>query len=106
MMDPVHEHDAKWWFFDETWADEHGPYDTEKQAREELALYSAHLQPKPEAKLIGADGNIFVLIGLASLALRKAGLEILSKEMKNKITASAHCYDDALAIIMQYVEAV
>lgn len=33
MLVPVHPHrDGTWFFFDETWADEHGPYQTQEEA--------------------------------------------------------------------------
>jgi len=40
--DPVHLHlDGTWWFVEETWADENGPYDTEEQANQMLKRYCA-----------------------------------------------------------------
>jgi hypothetical protein len=42
-IDPVHEEDGKWYFWDETWADRHGPYDTEEIARAELKKYCDYL---------------------------------------------------------------
>ena len=59
---------------------------------------------KPRCKLIGEDGNIFNLMGLASRALRKAKLEDKSKEMCDRITHS-ESYSMALSIIMEYVDA-
>ena len=58
---------------------------------------------KPKCKLIGQDGNIFNLIGIASRSLRHAGLADKAKEMSEKVT---HCgsYTEALSIIMDYVE--
>lgn len=58
---------------------------------------------KPKCKLIGEDGNIFNLIGIASRSLRLAGLEDKAKEMSEKVM---HCgsYTEALSIIMEYVE--
>lgn len=38
-MDPVHEKDGKWFFWTETWGEEIGPYDTERQARDALEVY-------------------------------------------------------------------
>ena len=32
FTDPVHEHDCKWWFWDEIWTDRIGPYDTKEEA--------------------------------------------------------------------------
>jgi len=59
---------------------------------------------KPKCKLVGKDGNVFNLIGLASRALKDAGMRDQAKEMTEKCFA-AHSYDEALQIIMTYVEA-
>ena len=63
---------------------------------------------KPECNLIGQNGNVFNLIGLASRTLKKAGLKEQAEEMINRITvdAEAGSYDEALRIIMEYVEVV
>lgn len=61
---------------------------------------------KPSAKLIGEDGNIFNLMGIASRSLKKAGFQKKSDEMINRITTSAKSYDEALNIISEYVEPV
>lgn len=37
--DPVYEEDGAWFFLDETWANSHGPFETEQEAREELKRY-------------------------------------------------------------------
>jgi hypothetical protein len=60
---------------------------------------------KPECKLIGQDGNVFNLIGLASRTLKKAGLQEQADEMIGKCF-NAESYDEALRIIMEYVEVV
>lgn len=40
--DPVHQgEDGKWYFWDETWSFEEGPYETEVEAREALDIYCA-----------------------------------------------------------------
>lgn len=59
---------------------------------------------RPEAKLIGEDGNIFNLMGIASRTLKKAGYKEEAEEMVDRITTSAQTYEEALAIISQYVE--
>ena len=42
--DPVHMHDdGTWWFFDEVWVDEYGPYDNEANARVGVNLYAENL---------------------------------------------------------------
>lgn len=58
---------------------------------------------KPSCKLIGQDGNVFNLIGLCSKALKKAGLNTEVKEMQSKCF-KAQSYDEALQIMMDYVE--
>lgn len=58
---------------------------------------------KPKCKLIGEDGNIFNLIGLASRALKKVGLPNKAKEMTSRVMSSGSYYE-ALAIIGEYVE--
>ena len=58
---------------------------------------------KPSCTLIGQDGNVFNLIGLASRALKRAGQSDKSQEMTKKAFASGS-YDEALQIIMEYVE--
>lgn len=60
---------------------------------------------KPEAKIIGADGNIFNIMSISSNALKDAGLEKESEEMLQRVTNS-HSYDEALRIIMEYIEPV
>ena len=58
---------------------------------------------KPKCKLIGQDENIFNLIGIAARALRRAGLSAKAEEMSNKVMHSGS-YNEALSIIMEYVE--
>ena len=58
---------------------------------------------KPKAKLIGADGNVFNLIGIASRSLKRAGQNDKATEMLERVMNSGS-YDEALSIIMEYVE--
>lgn len=60
-------------------------------------------QTKPDCPLIGQDGNIFNLMGIASRTLREHGMIEQSKEMTKRITDSAQSYYDALNIIGEYV---
>ena len=57
---------------------------------------------KPDCKLIGKDGNIYNLMGLAARTLRKNGLTEQATEMTERITACGS-YDEALGIIGEYV---
>jgi hypothetical protein len=43
FQSPLHEHDGKWWFWDETWTLRIGPYDTETQASAALRKYGEEL---------------------------------------------------------------
>ena len=58
---------------------------------------------KPKAKLIGVDGNIFNLIGITSRSLKRAGQNDKATEMSKRVMNSGS-YDEALSIIMEYVE--
>ena len=60
---------------------------------------------KPRCPLVGANGNVFHLMGLASRTLEDAGMLEAASEMKTRITESGS-YDSALTIIMEYVTAV
>jgi hypothetical protein len=57
---------------------------------------------KPKAKLIGADGNVFNLIGIARRALVQAGQCEEASAMTNRCFG-ASTYDEALSIIGEYV---
>lgn len=60
---------------------------------------------KPTCKLIGENGNIFNLMGIASRALKENGLPDQVEEMRKRIMGGeAGNYDEALLIIMEYVE--
>jgi len=58
---------------------------------------------KPQCKLIGEDGNIFNLMGIASRTLKKAGLKEEAEEMIERIQNSGSYYE-ALGIIMEYLD--
>lgn len=62
-------------------------------------------EKKPECPIIGADGNIFNIIGIASRSLKNCGMGDAAKEMQSRVTASGS-YSEALAIISEYVEPV
>lgn len=56
------------------------------------------------AKLIGQDGNIFNLIGIASKALKQDGKSDEAAEMTTRVMDEAQDYNHALRIIMEYVD--
>ena len=55
--------------------------------------------------MIGQDGNVFNLIGIASRALKKAGKIDEEKEMISRVT-KAGSYSVALAILSDYVRII
>ena len=60
------------------------------------------LADKPDCPLIGADGNIFNLLGIASRTLREHGLKEQAKEMSDRVFASGS-YGEALCIIGEWI---
>ena len=59
-------------------------------------------QQKPDCPLIGEDGNIFNLLGIAARTLRENGMAEQASEMMKRATASGS-YDEALCVIGEYV---
>lgn len=57
---------------------------------------------KPDAPLIGANGNIFNLLGIASRTLKAVGMRNQAGEMFERASASGS-YEEALSIIGEYV---
>jgi len=60
---------------------------------------------KPVVKLIGEDGNIFNLLGIAASGLKDVEQGDKVSEMFKRVTSSGS-YTEALSIIMDYVEVV
>jgi len=59
---------------------------------------------KPDCELIGRDGNIFNLMGIASRTLKQSGMAEQAQEMYERITGGdCHDYYQALGIIGEYV---
>ena len=58
---------------------------------------------KPDCRLIGQDGNIFNLMGIAARTLRQNGMAPEAKEMTSRISSQAGSYYEALGIIGEYV---
>ena len=59
---------------------------------------------KPPCQLTGQNGNVYSLIAIASRALKRDGQRDKAEEMRKRITEKAQSYDEALTIIMEYVE--
>ena len=60
---------------------------------------------KPDCELIGQDGNIFNLVGIAARTLNRNGMSDEAKEMSSRVFASGD-YNEALCIIGEYVNIV
>ena len=57
---------------------------------------------KPMCPIIGADGNIFNILGIASRTLKDNGMAEEAAEMYNRVTSSGS-YEEALCIITDYI---
>ncbi len=60
---------------------------------------------KPKSPIIGADGNIFNLVAIASKTLKTNGLVNEAQEMSKRVFTSSS-YEEALQIITEYIEPV
>ncbi len=58
---------------------------------------------RPKCPIIGADGNIFNIMGIASKTLKRSNMGEEANEMCSRVTSSGS-YEEALGIIMEYVE--
>jgi hypothetical protein len=74
-----------------------------EEIRQANALAEDHYV-KPRVKLVGEDGNIFSIVGAAARALRRVRHAEQATEMSTRVFA-AHSYDEALAIVQEYVDA-
>ena len=61
---------------------------------------------KPVAKVIGKNGNVFNVLGICALALKRAGQNDKVAEMQNRVfdLQKEKSYNDALAIMSEYVD--
>ena len=80
------------------------PFDFEvEQVQSTEAAKEQPVPQRPKMKLVGQDGNIFVILGRASQLLRKNGQADQAKEMIRRVQQSENYYK-ALNIISEYVE--
>lgn len=80
----------------------------EESLTERNIKYTIKYNNKPECKLIGENGNIFNLIAIASKCLTEHNMKEKAHEMKERIIEKeeAHSYEEAIAIIMEYVNII
>ena len=62
------------------------------------------MKEKITVKLTGEDGNIFNLMGICSRELKKAGQKDEANQLVRDIITDANSYEEALAIISEYVD--
>lgn len=58
---------------------------------------------KPEVQVIGEDGNVFAILARVSRALKRAGDREAARELQARVTSEAGSYEEALAIMEEYV---
>lgn len=65
------------------------------------AELAKHPEKKPRCRMVGEDGNIYNLMGIASRALK--GIPGAADEMIKRVKSS-HSYTEALAVFMDYLQ--
>lgn len=61
------------------------------------------MSEKPEVCLLKANGNVFNLLAICTRALKRAGKTDQATEMRKRVY-KCDSYDEALQIMMEYVE--
>ena len=61
---------------------------------------------KPEAKVIGENGNVYNILAICSLALKRAGHRNKAEAMQYRVMRLSGSYEEALRIMEKYVEFV
>ena len=57
---------------------------------------------KPMCPIIGANGNVFNILGMASRTLKENDMADEAQEMYSRVTSSGS-YEEALGIITEYI---
>ncbi len=61
------------------------------------------MKEKPTCKLIDEDGNIFFILGRVRNALKEHGQDAEVEAVTRRVM-NAKSYDEALSIILEYIE--
>ena len=61
-------------------------------------------KPKPRCHLSNKNGNVFNLLGIVSRTLRDNHQNKQANECVDRVLKTAKSYDEALRIMMEYVE--
>lgn len=89
--------------FGSTWLSDYVPNNLGGFIEEQIEDSQILKNKRPKCPIIGADGNIFNVMGAASKTLKSSGMSEEAREMCSRVTSSG-CYEEALGIIMEYVE--
>lgn len=89
--------------FGSTWLSDYVPNNLGGFIEEQIEDSEIPKNKRPKCLIIGADGNIFNVMGAASKTLKSSGMSEESKELCSRVTSSGS-YEEALGIIMEYVE--
>ena len=89
--------------FGSTWLSDYVPNNLGGFIEEQIEDSEFQKNIRPKSPIIGADGNIFNVMGIASKTLKNSGMPEEAREMCSRVTSSGS-YDKALGIIMEYVE--
>lgn len=85
--------------FNGTWLSDFVPNELGGYLQEKTEV-KTEKRDKPDCELIGQDGNIFNLMGIASRTLKRNGMRDEAEEMVDRITNGASSYDEALCICL------
>lgn len=89
--------------FGSTWLSDYVPNNLGGFIEEQIADLEIQKNKRPKCQIIGADGNIFNVMGIASQTLKRSGMPEEAREMCSRVTSSGS-YEKALGIIMEYVD--
>ena len=89
--------------FGSIWLSDYVPNNLGGFIEEQIADLEIQKNKRPKCPIIGADGNIFNAMGIASKTLKRSRLPEEAREMYSRVTSSGS-YEKALGIIMEYVD--
>lgn len=89
--------------FGSTWLSDYVPNNLGGFIEGQIEDSEMQKNKRPKCPIMGADSNIYNVMGIASRTLKHSGMPEAAKEMCSRVTSSGS-YDKALGIIMEYVE--
>lgn len=89
--------------FGNIWLSDYVPNNLGGFIEEQIADLEIQKNKRSKCPIIGADGNIFNVMGIASKTLKRSGMPEEAREMCSRVTSSGS-YEKALGSIMEYVD--